>query len=176
VTGCTATFESNIDLDTHIAANQHDILNEIPRTANDIARVHLTDILRTTTTQSRVEASTILQHQHAGDLSLSAHYESFSSPGWALRTRKLGNPMGEEVKNFVEQMWHESIKTKSRITPEHILEQIRSKRDNNGAKFFQTHQYPTKNQIKYRFRKLNNQYGVTVKDQLITEIIDDNIE
>ena len=25
VTGCTASFESNIELDTHIAANQHQV-------------------------------------------------------------------------------------------------------------------------------------------------------
>jgi hypothetical protein len=43
-------------------------------------------------------------------------------------------------------------------------------------KFFQMHEYRTKNHIKYRFRKLNEKYRVTVKQQLITEIIDDNTQ
>lgn len=165
-------------MDTHIAANQHQIPIETRRTANDIARNHLTDILRSTSTQSRAEARTILQHQDTTsyDLSLSAHYEPFSSPGWAIRTRKLGNPMGEKVKDFIEQIWRDSVKANLRITPENIQEQIRSKRATSGIKFFQTHEYPTKNQIKYRFRKLNEASGVTVKQQLIVEIINDNIE
>ena len=36
--GCTATFESRIELDAHIAANLHIIPNEVPRTANDIVQ------------------------------------------------------------------------------------------------------------------------------------------
>ena len=165
-------------MDTHIAANQHQVPFETRRTANDIARTHLTDILRSTSTQSRTEARMILQHQDTAsyDLSLSSHYEPFSSPGWAIRTRKLRNPMGEKVKDFIEQIWRDSVKANLRITPENIQEQIRSKRATNGIKFFQTHEYPIKNQIKYHFRKLNEASGVTVKQQLITEIIDDNIE
>lgn len=165
-------------MDTHIAANQHQIPIETRRTTNDIARTHLTDILRSTSTQSRAEARMILQHQDTAsyDLSLSAHYEPFSSPGWAIRTRKLSNPMSEKVKDFIEQVWRDSIKANLRVTPETIQEQIRSKRATSGIKFFQTHEYPTKNQIKYRFRKLNEASGVTVKQQLITEIIDGNIK
>jgi hypothetical protein len=71
----------------------------------------------------------ILQHQNTAsyDLSLSAHYEPFSSPGWAIRTRKLSNPMSEKVKDFIEQVWRDSVKANLRVTPETIQEQIRSK-------------------------------------------------
>ena len=105
VTGRTATFESSIELDVHIAANQHDVPNEHPRTANDIAQAHLTDILRSTSMQSSTETRAIIQQQNisSSDLSLSAHYKYFWSSGWALRTRKLGNPMSEKVKDFLEQ-------------------------------------------------------------------------
>jgi len=84
--------------------------------------------------------------------------------------------MSERVKNFLEEMWHESIKKNTRMTPENLLELIRKKRDNNGDKFFQPDEYPTKNQIKYRLRKINEKFGVTAKQQLIQEIIDDNTE
>jgi hypothetical protein len=84
--------------------------------------------------------------------------------------------MGENVKNFIEQIWHDSIKANSRITSENIHEQLRSRRHSNGIKLFQRHEYPTKNQIKYRLRKLYEKYGVTIKQQLITEIIDGNTE
>ncbi|CAF1130611.1 unnamed protein product [Rotaria magnacalcarata] len=106
VTGCTATFESNIELRAHIAANLHVIVDDVPRTTNDIARIHLTEILRSTSTRSRSEAEAILQHQNATmhDISGSFHYRFFSVCGWALRTRKLGKPMSDKVKNFIEQI------------------------------------------------------------------------
>ena len=178
VTGCTTTFESSIELDVHIAANQHDIPNEHPRTANDIARAHLTDILRSTSMRSSTQTRAIIQQQDisSSDLSISAHYKYFSSSGWALRTRKLGNPISKKVKNFLEQLWHDSIKTNTLITPENIQELICRKKDNNGIKFFQTHEYPTKNQIRYCLRKLNDKYDVTIQQQLIAEIIDDNVQ
>ncbi|CAM4850770.1 unnamed protein product [Rotaria magnacalcarata] len=106
VTGSTATFESNIELSAHISANLHVIVDNVPRTTNDIARIHLTEILRSTSTRSRSEAEAILQHQNATmhDISGSFHYRFFSVCGWALRTRKLGKPMSDKVKNFIEQI------------------------------------------------------------------------
>ena len=128
--------------------------------------------------QSNFETRTIIQSyvDITSDLSLSAHYELFSSRGWALRTRKPTNPMSEKVKNIVEQLWQETIQTNSKIKPENIQESIRSQRDNSGAKLFQTHEYPTKSQLQYRLRKLNDEYGITVKQQLIEDILADNIE
>ncbi|CAF4463797.1 unnamed protein product [Rotaria magnacalcarata] len=104
--GCTATFESNTELTSHIAANLHVIVDDVPRTTNDIARIHLTEILRSTSTRSRSETEAILQHQNATmhDVSGSFHYRFFSVCGWALRTRKLGKPMSDKVKNFIEQI------------------------------------------------------------------------
>ncbi|CAF2116394.1 unnamed protein product [Rotaria magnacalcarata] len=106
VTGCTATFESNIELSAHISANLHVIVDNVPRITNDIARIHLTEILRSTSTRSRSEAEAILQHQNATihDVSGSFHHRFFSVCGWALRTRKLGKPMSDKVKNFIEQI------------------------------------------------------------------------
>ena len=178
VTGCTATIESSIELDVHIAANQHDIPNKHPRTANDIARVQVNNILRLTSMQSSADTRAIIQQQDisSSDLSLSAHYKCFSSSGCARRTRKFGNPMSEKVKDFLEQLWHDSIKTNTRITPENIQKLIQRKKDNNRIKFFQKHEYPTKNQIKYYLHKLNDKYGVTIQQQLIAEIIDDNVQ
>ena len=75
--------------------------------------------------------------------------------------------MAEKVKNFIDEIWHDSSKTSTRITPENILEHIRVRSDHGGMKFIQTNEYPTKNQIKYRFRKLNQEYDVTAKQQLL---------
>ena len=177
VNGCTATFELRIELDAHIAANLHTIPNEVPRTANDIARVHLREILRSTLTRSRKETDAIREYRDSttDDISISFHKQFFSTCGWALRKRKLGKAMSKKVKSFIEQAWLDSIRTNSRIIPENIQQQIRTKRDQNGQKFFHIDEYPTKNQIKYQFRKLNQKYDVTMKQQLIVEIIDENI-
>ena len=178
VNGCTATFESRIELDEHISANLHTIPNEVPRTADDIARVHLREILRSTLVRSRKETDAIREYQDSttDDISMSFHKQFFLTCGWALQKRKLGKAMSKKVKNFIEQAWLDSIKTNSRIIPENIQQQIRTKRDQNGQKFFQIDEYPTKNQIKYQFRKLNQKYDVTMKQQLIVEIIDENID
>ena len=93
------------------------------------------------------------------DLTKSGHYESFSSAGWALRTRKHTNPISDKVKNFIEKLWVDSQEARSKLTTEQIQQQIRAKRDSNGVKHFQTNKYPTLNQIKYRFRKLGQKHG-----------------
>ena len=77
VSGCTATFESNVELNAHIASNQHIIPDDGQRTANDIARIQLTELMRSTSTRSRTEIEGILQHQDAAiyDLSVSFHHQ-----------------------------------------------------------------------------------------------------
>jgi len=176
--GCTATFESSIELDEHIAANLHVSPEGGARTANDIARLHLQEVLRSTSTRSCNEINAIRQYHDRTtyDMSISIHHRLFSTCGWALRSRKLGKPMSEKVKNFIEELWLDSIRKNTRIPPEIIQQQIRTKRDQTGMKCFQPHEYPTKNQIKYQFRKLNQKYDVSVKQQLIVEIIDENTD
>ncbi|CAF4225837.1 unnamed protein product [Rotaria magnacalcarata] len=53
VSDCTASFESNADLESHIAANLHNVPDKQRRTANDIARLHLTELIRTTAIDSQ---------------------------------------------------------------------------------------------------------------------------
>ena len=175
VGNCTMTFETNKELGAHITIDLHIIPEDVPITINDIARIHLTELLRTTSLQPKTEAQAILQHQSADgcDVSSSFYYKFVSHYGWALRTRKIGKPMSDKEKDFIEQLWLDSIRNDSRITPENIQQQIRTKRDSNGAKIFQTTDYPTKNQIKYQFRKLNRKYDLSVQQQLIAEIIDE---
>jgi len=176
VNGCTSTFESDADLHEHIASNSHTIPEQVPRTANDVARMHLTEMVRTTRSGTKAKAAQQQQHNSSYDLSTSFHYEFFANCGWALRTRKLSKPMNEKVKNFLEEIWLELIKTNSRIIPENIQQQIRTKRDQNGKKYFKTSEYPSKNQIQYYCRKLSIKYEVSPKQQLIVELIDENID
>ena len=175
---CATTCKSDIELDTHIAAGLHTLADDETRTTNDIARIHLMEILRSTSTRSCSQAETILQRQNttAYDSSVSFHYRFFSTCGWALRTRKLGKPMSEKVKSFIEQLWLNSVKTNSRVVVEDIQQQIHTKRDIEGRKCFHTNEYPTKNQIKYQCRKLSRNYNVTLSQQLIVEITEENTD
>ena len=85
--------------------------------------------------------------------------------------------MSEKTKSFIDELWINSQKTRSKVTPEQVLQQLRTQRDNNsGNKLFQPGEYATINQIKYRFRKLGAKYGVTAKQELIAEIIEENDE
>jgi hypothetical protein len=53
--------------------------------------------------------------------------------------------------------------SRSKLTAQQIQQHIRTKRDTNGDKLFQTHEYATLNQIKYRCRKIDQKYGITAK-------------
>lgn len=175
---CMASFESNSDMESHIAANLRNVPDKQRRTANDVARMHLTELIRTTSIDSQQQTTSIFQSQdmlHA-DLTKSAHYEKFSSAGWGLRIRQHTNPMSENVKNFIEKLWLDSRKSHSKITPQQIQQEIRTKRNDNGKKLFQTNEYPTLSQIKYRSRKIAQKHGVTSKNDLIVELVEMNTQ
>ena len=105
-----AAFESSTDLESHIAANLHDVQRNQRRTSNDIARLHLTELIRTTNIDAQQPATSIFHSQDMSqvDLTKSAHYENFSSVGWGLRTRKHTNPMTDNVRNIIEKLWLDS--------------------------------------------------------------------
>ena len=174
VSGCTASFESEADLESHIAANLQDVQQNKRRTANDIARLHLTELIRTTSIDTREHTKSIISSQNIphADLTKSEHCEKFSSLGWALRIRKHTNPMSDKIKNYIEKMWLESQESRSKFNVQQIQQRIRSERDAHGEKLFQTHEYPTLNQIKYRTRKISMKYGVTAQQELITDLIE----
>ena len=140
--------------------------------------MHLTEVIRTTNTDSQQQATSIFNSQDIShvDLTKSTHYERFSSAEWSLRIRKHTNPMSENVKNFIGKLWLDSQKLHSKLTPQQVQQQIRIKRDDNGEKLFQTNEYPTLSQIKYRLRKITQKHGVTSKNEPITELIEMNTE
>ena len=178
VSSCTATFKLSTELDSHIAAGLHRTAQNEGRTANDTARLHLTQILQTTSVEAQEQTMSIYQNQHNSsvDLTKSNFYQRFSSLGWALRTRKHSNPMSDKVKKFIENVWLESQENHSKLTVEQIQQQIRTKRDDNGEKLFRSEEYPTVNQVKYRCRKTGEKYGINAKQQLIDELVESNIE
>ena len=140
VNGCTSTIESEDDLDTHIAANLHEILPLNPRTTNDIARYHLIDTIRSTNIESHQDTNRIRKEQNSSSLNMSdfIYHQDFTSVGWTLRTRKHTNRMSEKVKQFIENVWVESQITRSKITPELVQQQMHSLRNNgNDKKLFQ---------------------------------------
>ena len=176
---CTSTFESSEDLDVHIAGNLHKISPPNPRTANYIARHHLIDTVRSTNVQSHQDMNTIRKKltKSSSEMSNSVYHHYFTTLGWALRTRKHTNPMNEKTKAFIEYMWIQSQKTRSKLTPELVQQKMRSQRDNaNDKKLFQPQEYATINQIKYQCRKLAAKYEVTAKEELIAELMEENTD
>ena len=64
--------------------------------------------------------------------------------GGGLRPRKHTNPISENVKNFIEKLLAViARKSRSKLTPQQIQRQIRTKWNDNGEKPFQTNEYPT---------------------------------
>ena len=120
VNECTSTFKYSEDLDIHIAGNLHKIPPPNPRTANDIARYHLIDTVRPTNVQFHKDTNTIRKKQSTSSIDMSnyLYYHHFTTLEWALQTRKHTNPMSEKTKKFIEDMWVESQKIRSKLTPE----------------------------------------------------------
>ena len=179
VNGCTSSFEFSEDFDVHIAANLHKVLPPNPRTTNDVVQYHLIDTVRSRNVQSHQDINEIRKRQSTSsiDMSNSVYYHHFTSAGWGIRTQKHTNPMSKKTKTFIEDMWVESQKKRSKITPERLQQQMRSQPDgSNDKKIFQPHEYATINLIKYRFRKLAANYEVTAKQQLIDEHMEINTD
>jgi hypothetical protein len=155
VSDCNDTFDSEADLQAHLAINNHHMTSNESQTANDIARYHLMERSRTTSIRSLEENKTILRLQtatHTGS-NESINYERFSSPGWGIKPPTRTPQMNVQVKNFVDNVWNNSIQTGSRLNFEQIQQQIRTSRDVDGNKMFKPDEYPTLNQIKNRCRK-----------------------
>ena len=93
-----------------------------------------------------------------------------------MGSTKHTNPMTDQIKNFIEKLWLNSQEKRSKLTPQQIQQQVRMTRDANRDKLFQTYDYPTLNQVMYRCRKICQKYGVTVKEELIAEPLETNVE
>ncbi len=53
--------------------------------------------------------------------------------------------MGDKVKTFIQKLSLDSQEAHSKFTVQQIQQHMRPKRDTNGGKLFQTHEYPTLN-------------------------------
>ena len=82
--------------------------------------------------------------------------------------------MTDIVKNFIEKLWLDLQESHSKLTVQQIQQQIHTKRNQNGEKVFQTYEYPTLSQIKYRSRKIAQKHGVTPKHELMSELMEIN--
>jgi hypothetical protein len=111
VENCIATFDNEIDLNTHVLCNQHqiDVDSAKTRSSNDAARIHLLDTLKTVNTTSQIQATTILQQQclaseasTTSKFPINKYINYFNLEGWGLRVRKPGCRIDQSVKNFIE--------------------------------------------------------------------------
>ena len=84
--------------------------------------------------------------------------------------------MSDKIKNFIEKLWLDSQEAHSRLRPEEVQQKICTKRNTNGEKMFQIDEYSTLNQIKYQIRKIGSKFGITEKQKLITELMENDLE
>ena len=70
VGGCTVTLETSEELELHIAANLHNIQKNTARTANDIARGRLTEIIRTSNIDTQEQTKDTIQSQNVSHADL----------------------------------------------------------------------------------------------------------
>ena len=122
VNRCTTAFESDENLDAHIAANFHKISPEDPRISNDIARLYRIEMVRSANFKSLHDIKRIKRDQNssANIRYGSEHYQYFSSVGSSLHTRKHNNNMSDKTKNFIKDIWLHSQNTGPKQAPEQV--------------------------------------------------------
>jgi hypothetical protein len=79
------------------------------RSSNDAARIHLMETLKTVNINGKNEATLIIQQQFSrSGASPTANFRRnkfinyLSCEGWALRVRKSGKKISQEIKNFIQ--------------------------------------------------------------------------
>lgn len=146
-----------------------------PRTANDIAQF-ISPVLRSNPIPNKGSRCSKSQDAATWDLSNSFHNNYISICGWALRKRKLGKPMSETVRDFIEQLWPPGARNALTILTWKYPRRAACETTSKWEKMFQIQDYPTKNQILYQCRKFQQKYGIDGKQKLIAEIIDQHTE
>ncbi|CAF1452991.1 unnamed protein product [Rotaria sordida] len=168
------------DLNTHVLSNQHETnINSIKkRSTNDAARLHLMASLKTVSVRSKNETTTIIQQQTSAsqtstisNFSINKFINSINCEGWALRVRKPGHRISQEVKDFIEKIWNDSFQNGIKLKPESIHEKIRRERNDKNEKLFKPEQYVSVAQIKYQIKKLSKKYGVSTEQQLTDDLL-----
>ncbi|CAF1203038.1 unnamed protein product [Didymodactylos carnosus] len=142
------------------------------RSLNDTARLRLIDTPKTSLMLSQTKHSAILnQQQETLRDKNSSHYAQVSASGWALRTRKQTARIKDNVKNFIEQIWLKGKITGRKVTPELVVQRIRTERKFNNDKLFEPSEYITANQVKYQLRKFNKKYEIETQQEFIDELV-----
>lgn len=103
-------FNNLEDLNVHVLSNQHQIYidQNNKRSSNDAARIHLVESLKTANITNTSETTSIFQQQQSYSqssttfqFSASRFVNYFNFQGWALRVRKPGHRISEDVKEFI---------------------------------------------------------------------------
>ncbi len=103
-------FSNQDDLDVHVLANQHQMHldSEKKRSSNDVARVFLMESLKTISINTEKEVTTIIQQQSPSQLTTTSKFSTnkfvnyLNCEGWALRVRKPGQRISQDVKDYIQ--------------------------------------------------------------------------
>ena len=111
IDNCVMVFNSMDDLNLHIISNQHQLNNDPKKkqSSNDAARMYLMQSLKTIHVNTANETSGILQQQSSfqtttttSTFSINKFINYLNCDGWALRLRKPGQRISQDVKDFIE--------------------------------------------------------------------------
>ena len=141
---CISTFESEEDLDTHIALDQH-TTKEGSLRSKDRAKLILLEKTKDNQTSSMSFSSTLATTTTT--TSIPRHYKVFQKDGWALRLRKPYRRIDENVKAYLKLIFEE--------------EKIYGKQHQSISLFSSCHllvRDKTLKVVKYRSKNMSNVY------------------
>lgn len=160
---CIDTFESEEKLESHILIDQHTTKESSLRT-NDKVKLMLFEKMKDMNTGTIIQQPTTTTT--TAGLSIPRHAKPFTIQGWALRKRKPYKPIDKDVKAFIKAIFEEEksygciyrlyeFQKESnfyyiqgrKIKAEEYVNRIRTARNPDLTKKFNTNQYLTQSQV-----------------------------
>jgi hypothetical protein len=150
---CVLTFNSEDELTSHISSGSHLTIDD-RLNVYDRAKVQLFDKLRDT----RASTSRNVDTLSSADTTASVPSQSlflrsaktrgiFNTEGWALKVQKPRRSSDPLIKAFIKSVIEEEKLYGTKFLEKEYVRRIRTSRNDDGSKMFQTDQYLTASQV-----------------------------
>ena len=170
---CLMFFENEADLENHKSENTHQTHNT-PTTMDSILLHHADLLIQSSSSKSigRIEARRVDMDDRRGSFSLD---KKVDEAGWGIPVRKFVR-FTPKQKRFLYEEFMNGERTGSKTTPEKVLIKMRTTRDNNNSKLFNSKEYLSRQQVISSFSRMSKQFRQGVLKQPEAEEIDMEIE
>ena len=144
-------FSSQEELEMHLLKDTHSLANKT--TSMDIVKNHFAELVHQ---GFHKITGSINQPSSSGSAERTILLNEFEKQGWALPKWNVIRYTYRQ-RNFIYDKFMQGEETQKKITPEKVVLMMRTMRHSDGSKFFKTHEFINKDQIKSLFSRMSQQ-------------------